>query len=296
MAISSMTGFARTDGAWQDCVWSWELKTVNSRGLDVRLRLPNGFDAIETSARAALTKRLSRGSLNGVLQLVRANQRQTLAVNEELLEQVISIAEKAGSTHGLEPARIEGLLGLKGVLEIVDAPEDKAALETRNKAILDNFGDAIDSLIAARQAEGARMTEVLGSQLDELASQLDKAKNSAARQPEMIRARLQTQLDELLADRTQAPDPDRIAQEVAMLAIKADVREELDRLGAHIEAGRSLLGEDRPVGRELDFLAQECAREANTLCSKANEPGLSSIGLAMKTLVDQMREQIQNIE
>lgn len=272
------------------------MKTVNSRGLDVRLRLPNGFDAIETSIRAVLAEKLSRGSLNGVLQVARTSQTQTVVVNAEMLDQVIAVAEKAGKAHGLEPARIEGLLALKGVLEVVDAPEDKSALEARNKAILENFKEAVDALIAARRAEGTRMADILGSQLSELSSQLNEAKNSEARQPEMIRERLQTQLDELLADRAQAPDPDRIAQEVAMLAIKADVREELDRLGAHIEAATELLAESRPVGRELDFLAQECAREANTLCSKANEPGLSSIGLAMKTLVDQMREQIQNIE
>lgn len=291
-----MTGFARTDGTWQDCVWSWELKSVNSRGLDVRLRLPNGFDAIERAVRAALAARLSRGSLNGALQITRAKTPQTLAVNEALLEKIIAIADKVGKTHGLEPARIEGLLGLKGVLETMDAPEDKAEIEARNKAILGSFDEAVDALIAARQAEGARMADILESQLSTLSSQLEKANSSAARQPEMIRERLQTRLDELLADRSQAPDPDRIAQEVAMLAIKADVREELDRLGAHIEAATVLLGEDRPVGREFDFLAQECAREANTLCSKANEPELSRIGLAMKTLVDQMREQIQNIE
>lgn len=260
------------------------------------MRLPNGFDAVEPAVRAALAERLSRGSLNGALQITSAKNPQTLAVNEALLDQVIAIADKAGKTHGLEPARIEGLLALKGVLEMVDAPEDKAEIEARNKAVLDSFSEALDALIAARRAEGARMADILGQQLSALAAQLEKANSSAALQPEMIRERLQTRLDELLAERAQSPDPDRIAQEVAMLAIKADVREELDRLGAHIEAVTVLLGEDRPVGRELDFLAQECAREANTLCSKANEPGLSSIGLAMKTLIDQMREQIQNIE
>lgn len=296
MAISSMTGFARADGAWQDCVWNWELKTVNSRGLDVRLRMPNGTDAIEPTIRAAIAEKLSRGAFNGILQLMRTSRPQTLAINEELLEQVIAIAQKAGASHGLEPARIEGLLGLKGVLEVVDAPEDKTETGERNAAILNSFGEAVDALVAARQAEGARMESVLADQLSELGRLLGEANNAAARQPEAIRERLQSQLDDLLAGRAQAPDPERIAQEVAMLVIKADVREELDRLGAHIEAGTALLSAERPVGRELDFLAQEFGREANTLCSKANEPGLSTIGLAMKTVIDQMREQIQNIE
>lgn len=296
MPISSMTGFARAEGTWQDYAWIWELKSVNNRGLDVRMRLPNGMDALEASIRAALAERISRGSVNCALQMTKAGQAGAVSVNEAALAQIIQAASDAARQHGLEPPRIEGLLALKGVMEIAEEEEDKAALKARSDAMLDSFCRAADILVETRGAEGERLRSVMAGQVRELSSLLTQAEGAASRQPEAIQARLQAQLDELLAAREQKPDPDRLAQEVAFLAIKADVREELDRLAGHIEAAETLLDEDRPVGRELDFLSQEFGREANTLCSKAGEPVLSRIGLAMKTVVDQIREQSQNIE
>lgn len=296
MSISSMTGFARADGTWQDYVWTWELKSVNNRGLDVRMRLPSGLDALEPLARAVLSERINRGSVNCALQMTRAGQSAALSVNEAVLTQIIKTASDAASQHGLEPPRIEGLLALKGVMEIAEVEEDEAALTARRDAMLESFRSGVDGLVETRRVEGERLGTVLAGQMRDLTSLLEQAEKSAARQPGAIQARLQVQLDELLAAREQKPDPDRLAQEVAFLAIKADVREELDRLAGHIEAVNDLLGEARAVGRELDFLAQECGREANTLCSKAGDPELSRIGLAMKTIIDQMREQCQNIE
>lgn len=296
MPISSMTGFARAEGSWQDYAWTWELKSVNNRGLDVRMRLPNGMDALEAPVRAALAERFSRGSINCAIQMSKAGQNGAVSVNEAALGQIIQTATEAAKQHGLEPPRIEGLLALKGVMEVGEPEEDKAALKAKADAVLESFFEAADGLIETRRAEGERLRQVMAGQVSELGNLLMQAEGSAGRQPEAIQARLEAQLDELLAAREQKPDPDRLAQEVAFLAIKADVREELDRLAGHIEAAEGLLGEDRAVGRELDFLAQEFGREANTLCSKAGDQELSRIGLAMKTVVDQIREQSQNIE
>ena len=288
-----MTGFACCQSHDDRHSWSWELKSVNHRVLDFRCRLPEGLDALEPVLRRQVAERLERGSVTVVLTVRRNAGAAPGRLNRTLFDEVLGIAREVEADHRLAPPRIDGLLALPGMIEVVE--EDEAALEARRAAVLPSFRDGLASLAGAREEEGARIGAVLEAQLSEIAALADEAAAGAAAQPAALRERLQARLSELLEARPVLTE-ERLAQEVALLATKADVREEIDRLRAHAAAGRALLAEGGAIGRRLDFLCQELNREANTLCSKASDVALTRTGLALKAVIDQLREQAQNIE
>tara|TARA_E500000331_G_scaffold313992_1_gene323018 strand:- start:339 stop:1208 length:870 start_codon:yes stop_codon:yes gene_type:complete len=289
-----MTGFACVDGVAGGYSWAWEVKSVNAKGLDLRFRLPHGFDAIEASSRKLVSEKVSRGNLSINLNLQRPERPPTLAVNRDVLDQMIALAvEYRGSTENVS---IETLLGLRGVLEVVeDQQEDKAEIEQRDAEIASGFSELMAALAMARSEEGARMGAIVDEHIEEISSLISEAVELAEMQPARRRERLTMQLEELL-DGDSPVAPERLAQELVLLVAKGDVREELDRLVAHVGAARDLMVEDGAVGRRLDFLCQEFNREANTLCSKSSDIQLTRIGLALKAAIERLREQIQNIE
>lgn len=294
MALNSMTGFARADGG--DAMrWTWELRSVNGKGLDVRIRLPSGFERIERDARDRCMTKLGRGNVQVSLSTTTVAGAQTLTINEDVLARVIDAMARIGEKIEAQPPTLDGILALRGVVEVEDIAADEAARDALDVEILAGLDAALVDLAAMRGREGAAIGALLSARLDELASLTAAAEASPARQPEAIRARLAEQVATLL-DAAPALDPDRLHQEAVLLATKADIREELDRLHAHIAATRDLLAEGGPIGRRLDFLAQEFNREVNTLCAKSNDRALTAIGLDMKAVVDQLREQIQNLE
>ena len=289
--IASMTGFARVQGEHGADIWVWEIKSVNARGLDVRVRLPSGHEDVETAIREAIAKRFRRGSFFASLNLQRAEGDERLQVDRDLLEQLLSVT---GELSDAKP-NIELLLGVRGVVSPAEQIVDEKTESARRNSCAENFRSVLDALEQARQEEGARLAEMLAARLIEIESFVSDAESEAAARPEALRKRLQSQLAELL-ENTQAVSEDRLAQELALIAVKSDVREEIDRLGAHVAQARDLLAEQEPVGRRLDFLCQEFNREANTLCAKSNNVELTRIGLSLKASIDQLREQVQNVE
>jgi uncharacterized protein (TIGR00255 family) len=288
-----MTGFSRAEGEADGISWAWELKSVNSRSLDLRLRLPPGFDAVEPQLRATLTTRCRRGNISATLSVTRLAA-PAVRVNREMLAQIVALLRELGGQIDAAPPRLDGLIGLRGIVETVeDDPEEM--LESRRAAILDGWSVALDRLAAARGEEGARLFTVLSTQCLELTALVEAAAGSAAAQPAAIRARLDGLLAELAGLAPTMPE-ERVAQELAMLVARSDVREEIDRLRAHIAQAGELLRRDEAVGRQLDFLCQELNREANTLCSKSASLELTRIGLALKAGIEQFREQVQNLE
>jgi len=292
-----MTGFARTEGAADGVSWAWEVKSVNGKSLDLRLRLPPGFDGLEPQLRAALARRFRRGNIAATLAVTRTAP-PSIRINRDMLARIVALlAEVSGevtSTVRADPPRLDGLLGLRGVIETVE-DEPEPVLEARRGAVLDGWAQVLDRLAAARAEEGARLAAILNEQLSHLAELAAAATGCAAAQPAAIRARLEGLLAEL-AGIAPTMQEERVAQEVAMLVSRADVREELDRLRAHLAQAGELLGRSEAVGRQLDFLCQELNREANTLCSKSSDIELTRIGLALKVAVEQFREQVQNLE
>ncbi len=295
MSLKSMTGFGRADGSFGGISWTWEVRSVNGRGLDVRLRVPPGSDALEPRVREAVARRFARGSITISLQIQRETGATEIRLNEAALEQVLKAAEHIQHLTGCERPRVEGLLALKGVLETVEPIEDEASLKARHDAMIASLEVALTGLAAARTAEGERLSAVIADQLSEIARLVAKVAASPSRTPSAIATRLAEQVRRLL-DTGASLDRDRLHQEAVLIATRADVEEELQRLIAHVAATRELLGESGPAGRKLDFLTQEFNREANTLCSKANASDVTGAGLALKTVIDQMREQVQNIE
>jgi uncharacterized protein (TIGR00255 family) len=295
MTLASMTGFARSSGVHGATRWAWELKSVNSKGLDIRLRLPPGRDALEPALRAAISRTLQRGNVSANLTLSREGAAPMVRVNEEVLAAVIATSRDLAKRIEAQPPTLDGILGIKGVMEVVEAEESEAEREAANAALLKGFEEALADLAAMRAKEGETVGKVLHERVGEIEELTKSAEASPSRSIEAIRARLAEQVKELIAT-SSTLDPERLHQEAALLAAKADVREELDRLHAHVSAARGLLRNGGAVGRKLDFLAQEFNREANTLCSKSNDVALTTIGLALKTAVDQFREQVQNIE
>ncbi|TCT06873.1 YicC/YloC family endoribonuclease [Aquabacter spiritensis] len=293
--IASMTGFARAQGATGPWRWSWELRSVNAKGLDLRLRFPPGFDALEAAARAAAGRRLARGSVSGTFQVTRESAAVAVSVNQPALEALVSAARAAAERFGLPAPGIDALMGVKGVIEVAEAEQTAEDVARIASDAQDGFEAALGALQEMRAGEGTALAVVLRERLDAMSGLVAAAEALPDRQADAIKGRLRDQVQALLG--TGAPlDPDRLHQEAALLAAKADIREELDRLHAHIAAARALLDAGGPVGRKLDFLSQEFNREANTVCSKANAVALTQIGLDLKLLVDQFREQIQNIE
>jgi len=296
LAIASMTGFARAEGGDGDLRWTWEVKSVNGRNLDIRVRVPSGFEALEPAARAAVPEKLKRGNVAVGLVLTRGQQPARARINRELLEQVIVLAEEVRQRLKAEPPRPEGLLAVRGVVEPAeeeDLPEEQR--EARMAKIAADFAKALAALAQMRQEEGARLATIVGQQLNDIERFCAAAAASAAAQPAALQSRLKQQVEMLLGTAPGLPE-ERLAQELALLITKADVREELDRLGVHIAAARKLLKDGGAVGRKFDFLCQEFNREANTLCSKSADSELTAIGLDLKAAIDQLREQVQNIE
>ncbi len=295
MPLCSMTGFARIDGAWEGYRWTWEVRSVNGKGLDIRLRLPAGFDHIEPAARERIAARLVRGNVQAGLAAQHEAGATSVRVNEDVLAQVIAAMERVGATVTAAPPTLDGILAIRGVLETAESEPDEATRTALAGQLIADLDKAVADLVAMRTREGGAIAAVLATRLDELERLTHDAEASPARAPETIRNRLAEQVAALL-DAAPALDPDRLHQEAVLLATRADIREEIDRLYAHIAATRELLASDAAVGRRLDFLAQEFNREVNTLCSKSNDRGLTSIGLEMKAVVDQLREQVQNVE
>jgi len=292
VGIASMTGFARTEGDGLGVSWVWEIKSVNGKSLDLRLRLAQGFDAVEPQIRALLAQRFRRGNFSASLVVTRTAP-AVLRVNREALAQIVALMNQLAGEIEAAPPRIDGLLALRGVVESVEEESD-AILDGRRQAVLNSWAIGLDRLALARVEEGARLAVVLRTQLAEIAALVDAAAGSAAVQPAAIRERLRTMLVSV-ADLVPNMLEDRVAQEMALLIARSDVREELDRLRAHIDQAADLLQESA-VGRRLDFLCQELNREANTLCSKSADIELTRVGLALKAAAEQFREQVQNIE
>lgn len=292
-----MTGFAREAGTLPDgAAYAWELKSVNGRGLDLRLRLPNGLDALEPALREAAARRLKRGNVQVGLSL-RAELRPALAPDAVALDQAVRLAQELAQRLGAPPPRAEALLALPGVMRTETAEPDEAAESSRRAALLAGFERALDGLVAARGAEGARLAAILAALLDEIEALCAAATTEAATQPAQQRDRWLESLAALLDDKARARIPEeRLAQEVALLATKSDVREELDRLAAHIAAARALVAAGEGAGRKLDFLVQEFVREANTLCSKSASVALTRTGLDLKAAIERLREQAANVE
>ncbi len=296
--LSSMTGFAREGGSLADgSSFIWELRSVNGRGLDVRLRLPNGYDAIETPLKEAAARLLKRGNVNATLTVKREERAGArLTPDPAALDQALRIAlDLAARIPGAPPPRAEALLTLPGVLRAEVSEPDEAEEEAKRAAVAAAFTRALDGLVASRRAEGAKLAEILGVLLDEVAALRDLAATEAADQPALHAARLRENLAALLEGERRVPE-ERLAQEVALLATKSDVREELDRLSAHIAEARRLLASGDAVGRKLDFLTQEFVREANTLCSKSASTALTRIGLDLKAAIERLKEQSANVE
>jgi uncharacterized protein (TIGR00255 family) len=296
MTFSSMTGFAESAGSYDGVRWRWETKSVNSRSLDMRLRTPPGYDGLEQPARRLAGERFQRGALQISLTVEAAESMAGLRVDATALASAVRIAREVAAETGLAPARVDGLLALKGVIVSDDtsSPADPVARAVRDAAILESLAVAFDKLLRERCSEGAKLAALLSGQIDEIEMLVREAGRLAAAQPGALRARLDSQVKELLG--SVPVSEDRLAQEVALLAVRADVREELDRLTAHVQDARALIAEGKGVGRKLDFLAQEFNREANTLCSKSADIALTRIGLALKAVIDQFREQAQNVE
>lgn len=295
MTISSMTGFAREAGVTGPYQWVWEIKTVNGRGLDVRLRTPPGYDGVGEDARQQVLKALARGMCQLNLSMTRAATTPRARVNQDVLAALVDAIAALELPGSVRPASVDGLLAVRGVVEF----EDEAESETLQQAIASDLrhgiGRMIEALQETRRGEGRALAEVIEARLAEIERLVDMAESCPARQPEAIKARLQSQLSALL-EAAPALDPARLHQEAVLVAARADIREELDRLRAHVGAARDVLKQGGAVGRRLDFLAQEFGREANTLCAKANDVSLSRIGLDLKAIVEQFREQIQNVE
>ncbi|MCD6073656.1 MAG: hypothetical protein K0Q70_539 [Rhodospirillales bacterium] len=288
-----MTGFARATGESNGRSWNWEVKSVNGKGLDVRCRLPLGSDALEAAVRAQAAERVKRGNLSVSLTVRRDQAQGQYRVNEELLRHLL---ETATAVDTIYQPRVDALLNVKGVVETADeADEDEDQKKAREAKMLIDLGTALDALAGMRAEEGRRLGVVLGEQIGEIERLTAAAADLAETQPAAIRARLVASLADLLGA-SPALSEDRLIQEVALLATRADVREELDRLRAHVAAARQLIGDGNVVGRKLDFLCQEFTREANTLCSKAQDVDMTRIGIELKTVIEQFREQVQNIE
>lgn len=296
MTISSMTGFARADGSTDGLSWIWESRSVNGRGLDVRLRLPPGYEALEIPARDAVAKRFARGSISLSLSIEKQQTNGAIRLNEQVLADVIKAADRVSTLSGATKPDAAQLLMIKGVLETSDqAIEDAAARASREKTILQSLEAALDKLGEARRAEGARLGGVIHDQISQIEQLAATVRASPSRAPEAVMTRLKDAIARLV-DTTAALDDQRLHQEAVLIATRADVEEELQRLSAHVAAARDILAERGSVGRKLDFLAQEFNREANTLCSKANAVDITRLGLQLKTVIDQFREQVQNVE
>jgi uncharacterized protein (TIGR00255 family) len=295
MTLKSMTGFARSDGVHGDTSWFWEVKSVNGRSLDLRFRLPSGLERLEAAVRGLCQEKLARGNCTVNLTVKRESGQTEIRLNEAALAQARAVAERAKSLTDLKSARLDTLLAMRGVVETVEPEETEEQQAALGHALLAGLAVALDELVMARTGEGERLQRVIEQQLADIDGFVAGAVAAVARQPEALTARLREQIARL-GEAGATLEPDRLHQEALLLAAKADIKEELDRLRAHVAAANDLIASGQPAGRKLEFLAQEFNREANTICSKAADIELSRIGLELKTVIDQLREQVQNIE
>ena len=296
MSLKSMTGFARTSGHAAPWAWAWELKAVNAKGLDLRLRLPPGFDRIEAEARTKLAQRLSRGTCYATLTTQRDSVTPEIRVNEAALRALVDAVGRIPTEGtGLQPASLDALLSVRGVVEVTEAADEEPVIAAACADVLKGLDKALADFVAMRESEGGHLTNVLSQRVERIALLTQEAEDCPGRKPEAVRMRL-AQAVATLTDASPALDPARLHQEAILLAAKADIREELDRLKSHVAAARELLASRAPVGRKLDFLAQEFGREANTLCAKSNDTALTAIGMELRVEIEQLREQVQNIE
>jgi len=295
MALSSMTGFARGQGVAGTYAWSWEIKSVNAKGLDLRFRLPAGWDAVEVPARTRVGEKLSRGTVYANLTVERQGIQPTVKVNEPVLAAVLSALKGLTGKVDAAPPSLDGILSLKGVIEVADEDESEVDHRAAEAAIVAGFDKALAELTSMRRTEGGTLGRLLSTRLDEIAQLTARAEAAPGRKPDAIRTKLAEQVATLLSA-SERFDAERLHQEAILLAAKADIREELDRLGSHVTQAKKLLADGGAIGRKLDFLAQELHRESNTLTAKANDLELTNIGLELKGVVEQFREQVQNLE
>lgn len=295
MALSSMTGFSRSHATSGLYTIEWELKSVNAKGLDLRVRLPQGWDDLDATVRKRVGETVSRGTVYANLTVKRASSVSTARINEDILVSVLSVARELAAKAGAAPPTVDGLLAVKGVIDIVEPESDETEIAAAKAAAIAAFETALSGLVEMRDREGVSLGEILTQRVNDIERLAAKAEAAPGRKPEAIKARLAEQIATLL-DASDRFDPDRLSQEALLIATKADIREELDRIGSHVAQARELLSKGGPVGRRLDFLSQEFNREVNTTCSKSNDVELTNIGLEMKNIVEQFREQVQNLE
>jgi uncharacterized protein (TIGR00255 family) len=295
MSVSSMTGFARAAGSSGRWRWAFELKSVNAKGLDLRLRMSPPFDRVETEARARLAKALARGTCFGTLAAQREGTAIEARVDWATLESIAAAAREAAAKAGLAPPTMDGVLAVRGVVETIEAADDEGSIAAACAGALASVDEAIAALAATRRTEGEALAALLTERLKAMAALVGAADANPARRPEAVRDRLAESVAALMGS-SRGLDENRLYQEAILLAAKADIREELDRLKTHVGAALALIGEGGPIGRRLDFLAQELAREASTLCAKANDVSLSAQGLELRAQIEQFREQVQNVE
>jgi uncharacterized protein (TIGR00255 family) len=295
MPISSMTGFARSQGASEGQRWQWDLRSVNGKALDLRLRLPQGFEHLEAPARQMLGRTIKRGNIQASLSFEEDASSHGIVINEKALDQAMQAAQKIRKLVGGGPIQVETLLTVRGVVEPQSHGLGEDAAQSRDAAVLAGFAQAVDALASARRSEGAALEQIILGQIGTMDALIADAANNPSRKPEAVRARLAEQIERLFAA-TLTLDAARLHQEAMLLATRNDIQEEIDRLRSHSGAARILLASTEPVGRKFDFLAQELNREANTLCSKSADIALTNTGLELKNLIDQLREQVQNIE
>jgi uncharacterized protein (TIGR00255 family) len=295
MSTKSMTGFARSDGTHETMSWYWEVRSVNGRGLDVRLRLPPGQEHLDQPVRKAVAGTVTRGNVNVQLVVQRSAGDVEIRLNEPALEQVLAAAERVRRLCDGPPVSVDAMLQIKGVLEIAEPEMDESEKEAWQAALVRSLDEALKDMVASRAAEGRKLAVAIAGLLDQIEVLVAEIDRSPARTPSAISERITEQLARIAVE-TVDLDPTRLHQEAVLLAAKADIEEELQRLRAHVEAARGYLALSEPVGRKLDFLTQEFNREANTICSKSNDIGVTRTGLALKAAIEQMREQVQNIE
>ena len=293
--VSSMTGFARAGGSSGAAGWSWEIKSVNGRALDIRCRLPQGLERLDPAVRGRVAARLKRGNVTVGLRLSQAPDAAAMRVNRAWLDELIALAAEYRANEGIAPPRLDGMLALRGVIEAAEQPDDDADSGQDDASMLETLDTALVELVHERQAEGAQLAAALTDRIAEIETLTRQAEALAPSRQEALRARLREQVAALVDAGTPVTE-ERLATELAMLAVKIDVTEEIDRLKSHCASAVRHLQEEGAVGRKLDFLAQEFNREANTLCSKASHAALTDIGLALKAAIDQFREQVQNVE
>lgn len=295
MALSSMTGFSRSHGTSGLYTFEWELKSVNAKGLDLRVRLPQGWDDLEGTVRKRVGEAVSRGTVYVNLNVKRAGSASTARINQDILASVLAVARELAAKAGAAPPTVDGLLAVKGVIDIVEPESDETEITAAKAAAIAAFETALLGLVEMRDREGVSLGEILTQRVNDIERLAARAEAAPGRKPDAIKARLAEQIATLL-DASDRFDPDRLSQEALLIATKADIREELDRIGSHVAQARELLSKGGPVGRRLDFLSQEFNREVNTTCSKSNDVELTNIGLEMKNIVEQFREQVQNLE